>query len=256
VIDPRAIIDPAARLGSDVSVGPFSVIGADVEIGDRCWIGPHVVINGPCRIGSDNRIYQFASIGEAPQDLKYAGEPTRLEIGERNVIREYVTLNRGTPHGIGVTRVGSDSLFMAYCHIAHDCEIGDRVVFANGASLAGHVTIGYHAILGGFAMIHQYCRVGEHSFCGMGSAIAKDVLPFTKVSGHPAHPHGINAEGLRRRGFSAARIHAIRSHYKLIYRTGLRLEEALVQLDAASDEDVDARHLAGFIRAAKRSILR
>lgn len=255
MIDPRAIVDPSARLADDVSVGPFSIIGAEVEIGPGTAVGPHVVINGPCRIGAGNRIHPFASLGDAPQDLKYAGEPTRLEIGDRNVIREYVTINRGTPKDRALTTVGSDNLLMAYCHIAHDCVIGDHTVFANGASLGGHVSVGDHAILGGFAMIHQFCRVGAHSFCAMGSAVAKDVLPYVLVAGHPAHPHGINARGLARRpGFTAERIQRIRRHYKLLFRSGLHLEEAVEQL--AAEDDADAAALAEFIRASSRSILR
>ncbi len=256
MIDPRAIVDPSARLADDVSIGPFSIIGADVEIGAGTTVAAHVVIHGPCTIGRDNRIHSFASLGDAPQDLSYAGEPTRLEIGDRNVIREYVTINRGTPKDRALTTVGSDNLLMAYCHIAHDCVIGDHTVFANGASLGGHVAIGDYAILGGFAMIHQFCRVGAHAFCAMGSAVAKDVLPYVLVSGHPAHPHGINARGLARRpGFDAQRIQRIRRHYKLVFRSGLKLEEAVAQLEAEPD-DADAGMLAAFMRDSRRSILR
>jgi len=256
VIDPRAIIDPSARLADDVTVGPFSIIGADVEIGAGTTVAPNVMISGSCTIGEGNRIHPFASIGDAPQDMKYAGEPTRVEIGDRNVIREYVTINRGTLADRALTTVGSDNLLMAYCHIAHDCVIGDRTVFANGASLGGHVYIGDHAILGGFVMIHQFCRVGAHSFCAMGSAVAKDVLPYVLVSGHPAHPHGINARGLARRpGFTPERIQRIRRHYKLLFRSGLRLEEAVSRLEAETG-DVDALDLAEFIRTSSRSILR
>ncbi len=256
MIDPRAIVDPSARLAEDVVVGPFAIIGADVEIGPGTHVGAHAVIHGPTRVGAGNRIHPFASLGDAPQDLSYAGEPTRLEIGDRNVIREYVTINRGTPKDRALTTVGSGNLLMAYCHIAHDCVIGDRTVFANGASLGGHVHIGDHAILGGFAMIHQFCRVGAHAFCAMGSAVSKDVLPFVLVSGHPAHPHGINARGLaRREGFDAERIQRIRRHYKLLYRAGLKLEEAVAQLEAEAD-DPDAAAIAAFIRDSRRSILR
>jgi len=258
VIDPRAIVDPAARLAENVTVGPFCVIGADVEIGSGTSVGAHSAIHGPTTIGRDNRIHPFASLGDAPQDLKYAGEPTRLEIGDRNVIREFVTINRGTPKDRALTTIGNDNLFMAYCHVAHDCVVGDRTVFANGASLGGHVVVEDYAILGGFAMIHQFCHVGAHSFCAMGSAVAKDVLPYTLVSGHPAHPHGINARGLARRpGFDAERIQRIRRHYKLIYRSGLKLEEALAQLEAdAAAGDADADALAAFVRRSRRSILR
>jgi UDP-N-acetylglucosamine acyltransferase len=214
------------------------------------------MISGPCTIGEGNRIHPFASLGDAPQDMKYAGEPTRLEIGDRNVIREYVTINRGTPADRALTTVGNDNLLMAYCHIAHDCVIADHTVFANGASLGGHVQIGDYAILGGFAMIHQFCQVGAHSFCAMGSAVSKDVLPFVLVSGHPAHPHGINARGLARRpGFTPERIKRIRGHYKLLYRAGLKLEEAVERLEGVSG-DQDAADIAAFVRRSRRSILR
>ena len=204
LIDSRAVIDPSAELDEGVSVGPFSVIGAGVRIGKGTSIGPHVVVKGPTTIGCDNRIYQFASVGEDPQDKKYAGEPTRLEIGDRNVIRESATLHRGTVQDQGITRIGNDNLFMAYIHVAHDCVIGDNAILANGASLGGHVQIGDWAILGGFTMVHQFGRIGAHSFCGMGSAVNMDLPPFVTVSGQPAKPHGINSEGLRRRGYSDA----------------------------------------------------
>jgi UDP-N-acetylglucosamine acyltransferase len=256
LIDARAIIDPRACLASDVTVGPFSVIGADVEIDAGTWVGPHVVINGPTRIGRDNKIFQFASIGEAPQDKKYAGEPTRLEIGDRNVFREYCTVNRGTASGNGYTRVGNDNLIMAYVHIAHDCVLGNHVIFANAASLAGHVTVGDHAILGGFAIVHQFCRIGAHSFCAMGSVINRDVPPYVMVSGHMAEPHGINAEGLRRRGFSAETIREIRRAYRLIYRSSLTLGEALAQLEAGAAEWPELRLLASFLSGSARGIVR
>lgn len=256
MIHPQAIVDPGAHIGAGVSIGPFSVIGADVVIGERTWVGPHVVINGPTRIGADNRIYQFASVGEAPQDLKYAGEPSRLEIGDRNVIREYATLHRGTAMGNDVTRIGSDNLVMAYCHVAHDCTVGDHVIMSNAASLAGHVEVGDHAILGGFTMVHQFTRIGAHTFSGMGSHIAKDLPPYVICDGHPARPRGINVEGLRRQGFNAERIRAIRGHYRLLYKSGLRLEEALERLAALAGDDPDAAVLTRFIRDSQRSILR
>ncbi|MFP5345390.1 MAG: acyl-ACP--UDP-N-acetylglucosamine O-acyltransferase, partial [Gammaproteobacteria bacterium] len=229
MIDARAVIAPDARIGDGVTVGPYSVIGSGVEIGAGTWIGPHVVINGPTRIGRDNKIYQFASLGDAPQDKKYAGENTRLEIGDRNVIREYCTINRGTAQDKGVTRVGHDNWIMAYAHIAHDWVVGDQTIFANAASLAGHVTVGDCAILGGFTLVHQYCMIGAHCFCGMGSVISMDVPPYVMVSGHPARPHGINSEGLKRRGFSAEALRALREAYKLIYKSSLTLSEAREQ---------------------------
>lgn len=255
-IHPTAIIDPSAELAAGVSVGAYSVIGADVVIGADSWIGPHVVINGPTRIGRENRIYQFASIGEAPQDLKYAGEPTRLEIGDRNMIRESVTISRGTVGGGGLTSIGDDNLMMAYIHIAHDCHVGNRVVFSNNASLAGHVTIGDQVILSGFTLVHQFCSIGAHAFTGMGSAIAKDVPPYLMVSGNPAHPHGINSRGLQRRGFSAESIARIKQAYKVLYRTGRSLEEAKQVIATMAETTEELVPFSTFLANAHRSILR
>jgi len=256
LIDPRAIVDPAAQLDSSVEVGPFSIIGPGVEIAAGTVVGPHVVIRGPTRIGRDNRIYQFASIGDDPQDKKYAGEPTRLEIGDRNVIREYCTINRGTVQDQGVTRVGNDNWIMAYVHIAHDCNVGDHTIFANGASLAGHVDVHDYAILGGFTLVHQFCRVGAHSFSAMGSAVAKDIPPYVMVSGQPAEPHGINAEGLKRRGFSPDGIQAIRRAYKTLYRSGLTLEEARQRLAEMARTAPEVAPLHEFLGGGRRGILR
>lgn len=256
MIDARAIIDPRARLAEDVTVGAYTIIGPDVEIGSGTWVGPHVVVNGPTRIGRDNKIYQFASIGEGPQDKKYAGEPTRLEIGDRNVIREYASLNRGTVQGSEVTRIGNDNWIMAYVHIAHDCHVGNGTIFANAASLAGHVTVGDMAILGGFAIVHQFCRIGAHSFCAMGSAINRDVPPYVMVSGHMAEPHGINSEGLKRRGFSREAIQQIRRAYKLLYKSKLRLEEAMEQVELLAAECQEVRLLATFVEETTRGIVR
>ena len=255
-VDPRAAIDPSARLASDVSVGPFSVIGPGVEVGAGTWIGPHVVINGPTRIGRDNRIFQFASIGEIPQDKKFHGEDTRLEIGDRNTIREYATINRGTLQGGGVTRVGDDNWFMAYIHVAHDCQVGNGAILANGASLAGHVLIEDYAILGGFTLVHQFCRVGRHAFCGMGSAISKDVPPFMMVSGSPARTYGLNSEGLKRHGFSAEELRVLRQAYKVLYRSGLTLENAQARLDQMAAASPAVSMLADFLRDSERSIMR
>lgn len=256
LIDSRAVIDPTAELEEGVSVGPFSVIGADVHIGKGTTIGPHVVIKGPTSLGRENRIYQFASVGEDPQDKKYAGEPTRLEIGDRNVIRECATLHRGTLQDQGITRIGSDNLFMAYIHVAHDCVIGDNVIMANGASLGGHVQIGNWAILGGFTMVHQFGRVGAHSFCGMGSAVNMDLPPFVTVSGQPAKPHGINSEGLKRRDFSAEEIKQIKRAYKLIYKSGMRLEAAREAIGAMLEETPALQVLYDFLEESGRGILR
>lgn len=255
-VDPRAVVDSGARLADDVSVGPFSVIGAGVEIDSGTWIGPHVVINGPTRIGRENRIFQFASIGEIPQDKKYAGENTRLEIGDRNTIREYVTINRGTSQGGGVTRVGSDNWFMAYIHIAHDCVVGDDTILANGASLAGHVTIEDHAILGGFTMVHQFCTIGRHAFCGMGSAVSKDVTPYVMIAGAPAHTHGLNVEGLKRHGMSSETVAALRRAYKTVFRSGLTRDQAIDALKPLCAEITEIATLVAFLEKSERGIVR
>jgi UDP-N-acetylglucosamine acyltransferase len=256
LIDQRAVVDGAAELAGDVSVGPFSVIGPGVIIGPGTWIGPHVVIYGPTCIGKENRIHQFASIGDAPQDKKYSGEPTRLEIGDRNVIREYVTINRGTLQHEGVTRVGDANWIMAYVHIAHDCRVGNRTVFSNGASLAGHVSVDDCAILGGFTLVHQFCAVGTHSFCAFGSVINKDVPPFVTVTGNPARTSGLNAEGLRRHGFPEATRKALRQAYRTLYRSNLSLQEALDRLHAQSLQDETVGVLAAFVERARRGIVR
>ncbi|MEW6352933.1 MAG: acyl-ACP--UDP-N-acetylglucosamine O-acyltransferase [Pseudomonadota bacterium] len=256
MIDPRAIIDPAATLHEGVSVGAFSIIGPDVEIGVGTRVGPHVVINGPTRIGRDNQIYQFASIGDAPQDKKYAGEPTRLEIGDRNVIREYCTINRGTVQDQGVTRIGDDNWIMAYVHIAHDCQIGNQTIFANAASLAGHVTVGDYAILGGFTLVHQFCAIGAHCFCGMGSVISMDVPPYVMISGHPAKPHGINSEGLKRRGLDNNALRALRDAYKIIYKSQLTLAQAIEQLQALAHDHAEVGVLVNFLQKVTRGIVR
>jgi UDP-N-acetylglucosamine acyltransferase len=256
VIHPGAIVDPAARLGKDVSVGPFSVIGADVEIGDGSWIGPHVVIQGPTRIGRENRIHQFCSLGDAPQHTGYRGEPTRLEIGDRNVIREYVTFNRGTVAGRGVTRIGSDNFIMAYCHVAHDCIVGDNTTFANGSSLAGHVTVGNFAVLGGFTMVHQFCRVGAYCMTAVNTVIFKDVPPFLMASGYGAEPHGLNLRGLKRRGFGAEAILTLRRAYKILYKSELGVDEAVAQLAPLAAGCPPVADLIEFIKGSERGIIR
>lgn len=256
MIDPRAVIHPKAELASDVEVGPYTVIGPEVIVGAGTWIGPHAVINGPTRIGRDNKIFQFASVGEIPQDKKYGGEPTLLEIGDRNVIREFCTLNRGTAQGGGVTRIGSDNWIMAYVHIAHDCQIGDHTIFANNASLAGHVIIGDHVILGGFSQVHQFCSLGAHCFTAFGSGIAKDVPPYVMVSGHPAAPHGLNVEGLRRRGFGAETLTLLRRAYKIVYRSKLTLKEAIEQLKGMVGECPELGLMVSFLEKSERGVLR
>jgi UDP-N-acetylglucosamine acyltransferase len=256
LIDPLAVIDPAAELAEDVSVGPFTVIGPDVVIGSGTWVGPHTVINGPTRIGRENRIYQFASIGEVSQDKKYSGEPTRLEIGDRNVIREYVTINRGTLKHEGITRVGDDNWIMAYAHIAHDCQVGRQTVFSNAASLAGHVTVGDYVILGGFTLVHQFCTIGAHSFSSFGSVISKDVPPFITVTGNPAHVQGLNTEGMKRHGFADGSRKALRQAYKTIYRSNLSLQEAIGRLQEQAGESAEVAELASFLTHQQRGIVR
>ncbi|MBK9130513.1 MAG: acyl-ACP--UDP-N-acetylglucosamine O-acyltransferase [Gammaproteobacteria bacterium] len=256
MIDPRAIVDPAARLADDVSVGPFSIIGPGVEIGAGTTIGPHAVVKGPTRIGRDNRIYPFASIGEDPQDKKYAGEPTRLEIGDGNLFREYVTVHRGTVQGGGVTRIGDRNWIMIGCHIAHDCVVGSDTIFSNNAALAGHVTVEDHAILGGYTLVHQFCAIGAHCFTAMGSVISKDVPPYVLVSGHMAKPYGLNVEGLKRRGFSAETIAELRRAYKLLYKSKLTLEQAVGEIRALARTTPEAGALVAFIEASTRGVIR
>ncbi len=256
MIHPTAVIDPSARLGSNVSIGAYSVIGADVVIGDDTWIGPHVVIEGPTRIGRENKIWQFASIGAAPQDKKFHGERSLLEIGDRNVIREFVTFNRGTDDGGGVTRIGNDNWLMAYVHLAHDCIVGNNVIFANAASLAGHVTVDDWVILGGFTLVHQFCQVGAHAFTSMGSIINRDVPPYVTVAGSFAEPKGINSEGLKRRGFGSDRILSIRRAYKTLYKSGLPLAEAREELARVSSDAPDVKLMLDFIDRSQRSLVR
>ena len=256
MIDPRAVIDPDAELASDITVGPYAIIGPGVEIDSGTRVGPHAVIHGPTRIGRDNVIYQFASLGDAPQDKKYAGEPTRLEIGAHNVIREYCTINRGTVQGGGLTRLGDDNWIMAYVHIAHDCIVGNQTIFANAASLAGHVRIDDYAILGGFTLVHQFCRLGAHCFCAMGSAVNKDVPPYVTVSGHMARPHGLNTEGLKRRGFSPQALAGLRKAYKILYKSRLTLEQAIAQLEVLAAECAEVGIMIDFLRDSQRSIVR
>jgi UDP-N-acetylglucosamine acyltransferase len=256
VIDPHAIVSPRAELAAGVTVGPFSVIGPDVRIGPDTIVGPHVVINGPTTIGAGNRIHQFASLGDAPQDKKYGGEPTRLEIGDRNVFRESCTINRGTTHDKGVTRIGDDNLFMAYSHVAHDCLVGCHTVFANCASLGGHVEIGDWVILGGLTAVHQFCKVGAHAFLAGGAIVTRDVPPYIMVAGNHAVPHAVNSEGLKRRGYAEEQIRAIREAYRLVYRCDLKLSEALERLEPAAAERPEVRLFVDFIRGSTRSIVR
>lgn len=256
MIDPRAVVDSSARIADDVEIGPYSIIGADVEIGAGTRIGPHVVVLGPTRMGRDNRIHAFAALGDVPQDKKYHGERTRLEIGERNVIREYCSFNRGTEQGGGTTRIGNDNWFMAYCHVAHDCLIGDRTVFANAASLAGHVVVEDHAVLGGFTTVHQFCRIGTHAFTGQASAVTRDVPPYVTVAGNRARPSGLNREGLRRAGFAPEVIEALRKAYRLLIFAGGRRADAAAQVDALAESFPEVRRMRDFVLGSGRGVVR
>ncbi|WP_417499972.1 acyl-ACP--UDP-N-acetylglucosamine O-acyltransferase [Methylophaga sp.] len=256
MIHQTAIIDPSAVIADNVKIGPFSVIGPKVEIGEGTEIASHVVINGPTKIGKNNRIFQFASIGEEPQDKKFHGEDTTLEIGDNNLIRESVTINRGTVQGGGVTRLGSNNWIMAYVHIAHDCIIGNDNIFANNASLAGHVIIDDFVILGGFTLISQFNYMGSHSFSAMGSVISRHVPPYVLVSGHMAKPFGINVEGLRRRNFTDLQIKNIRQAYKFLYRSGLKLEEAEIRIDNIKQESDEISLLSDFLKNQEGGIIR
>lgn len=256
MIHQTAIVHPNARLAADVEVGPYSIIGEHVEIGEGTVVGPHVVINGHTRIGAHNRIFQFCSLGEIPQDKKYANEPTRLEIGDHNMIREFCTFNLGTAQDTGVTRVGSHNWIMAYVHLAHDCQVGDHTIFANNAQLAGHVEVGDYAILGGFTVVHQFVRIGAHIITGMGSILLQDVPPYVLASGNPCAPHGINSEGLKRRGFSSASIMAIKRAYKSLYKSGLSLEDARNAIAEQSGEHAQLQPLVDFLANSKRGIVR
>lgn len=256
MIHPTAIVDPSAEIADDVTIGPYVIIGAGVMIGSGTVVNAHAVIRGSTRIGTENRIFQFASVGEDPQDKKYGGEPTVLEIGHRNVIREFTTIHRGTIQEQGVTRIGDDNLFMAYTHVAHDCVIGNRVIMANAASLAGHVQVDDFAILGGFSLVHQFCRIGQYSFSAMGSVISRDIPPYVMVGGRPTKPHGINTVGLERQGFSSEAIRQIKKAYKIIYKAGFKLEEAINLLRDMVPEYSEITPLVEFLQNTGRSIIR
>jgi len=256
MIDSRAVVDPAAELDENVEVGPFSIIGKGVRIGAGTVVGPHVVIRGDTRIGRDNRIFQFSSIGEDPQDRKYSGEPTRLEIGDRNQIREYVTIHRGTVQDAGITRLGDDNLLMAYAHVAHDCQVGNNVIMANAASLGGHVRVDDWVILGGFSIVHQFCRIGAHSFSAMGSVISKGVPPYVMVGGHPSRARGINTEGLKRRQFTDEQIARIKKAYRKLYNSELLVKEAIPQIEAECSDCPELQPFVQFLRASERSFVK
>ena len=255
-IHPTAIVHPAAKIGRGVVIGSYSIVGEHVEIGAGTVIGPHVVLSGHTRIGADNRIFQFCSIGEQPQDKKYAGEPTRLEIGDRNTIREFCTFNCGTAQDVGVTRLGNDNWIMAYVHLAHDCQVGNQTIFANNAQLAGHVQVDDWAILGGFTVVHQFVRIGAHSISAMGTILFQDLPPYVMAAGNPAEPRSINGEGLKRRGFSVAAVAAVKRAYKTLYKSGMKLDEARAAIEAGSAAVPELALLAGFLATPGRGIIR
>ncbi|MFO1505739.1 MAG: acyl-ACP--UDP-N-acetylglucosamine O-acyltransferase [Lysobacterales bacterium] len=256
MIHPTALVDPGARLAPDVTVGPYTVIGAEVEVDAGTTVGPHGLVEGPTRIGRGNRIGAYAAIGGDPQDKKYAGERSELVIGDGNTIREFVTLNRGTAEGGGVTRIGDDNWIMAYVHVAHDCRVGDHTILANNVTLAGHVEVGDHVVLGGFAGVHQFCKIGAHAFAAMFAAINRDVPPFVYAAGQFAVPRGVNAEGLKRRGFSGERIAAIKRAYRTLYLSRKTLAEARVELEVQARASDDVRQMVDFIARSERALVR
>ena len=255
-IHPTAIVSDSAVLADDVELGAYCVIGNEVVVEAGCRIGSHVVINGPTRIGRSNRIYQFCSLGDDPQDKKYAGEPTRLEIGNNNTIREFCTISRGTVQDQGLTTIGNDDWIMAYVHIAHDCRIGNQCIFANNATLAGHVHVDDWAIFGGFTGAHQFCRIGAHSFLGMYAGTSRDVPAYTMISGQPPSPKGINSEGLKRRGFSAEQVRNIRNAYRVVYRSGLKLTEAIAELEGQIADSPELELFVKSLKSSERGIIR
>lgn len=254
MIHSTAIIDPAAQLGRNVEIGPYSIIGADVVIGDDCIIGPHVVLRGPTVLGRNNRIFQFASVGEDCQDKKFKGEPTQLVIGDNNIIREFVTIHRGTTQDQGITRIGSDNLLMAYVHVAHDCVVGDHVILANNTTLAGHVHVGDWVILGGFTGVHQFCHIGAHAFTAVNSVVVQDIPPYIMAQGHNAVPRTINSEGLKRRGFSAEQISTIKRAFKILYRQGHTVSEAVEKMNEL--QAAELQPLIDFVQQSARGIIR
>ena len=256
MIHSTAIIADGADIADDVEIGPYSIIGEKVSLGPGCRIGPHVVITGRTRLGRGNRVFQFASLGEAPQDKKYDDEDTELIIGDGNVIRESCTFSRGTAQGGGVTRIGDDNWIMAYSHVAHDCIVGSHTVFANGATLAGHVTVGDHVIFAGYSGAHQYVHIGDHAFLGMYGGVAQDVPAYVMVSGQPPRPRGINAEGLKRRGFSTDQVRNIRNAYKLLYMRGLPFEEAVAELRRRIDDQPELAAMVRSLESSERGLLR
>jgi len=256
VISPHAIIDPKAEIGTNVEIGPWTFIGPDVVVGDDCWIASHVVVRGPTILGKNNRIFQFSTIGEDTPDLKYAGELTRLEIGDNNIFREGVTVHRGTVQDNGVTIIGSDNLLMAYVHVGHDSVIGSHCIFANNAALAGHVKIGDYANISGYTLVHQFCSIGAYAFTGMGTAISMDVPAYVLVAGSPVAAKSVNVVGLKRRDFSKEDINAINTAFKTLYRRGLTLDQALAELERQSQECTAINLLIDSLRSSNRGIVR
>ncbi len=255
MIDPRAIIDPSASIADDVEIGPWSIVGADVEIGTGSKIASHVIVKGPTSIGEHNQIYQFSTVGEDTPDIKYKGEPTRLEIGDHNIIREGVTVHRGTVQDESLTRIGSHNLLMAYSHVGHDCVVGDHVTMVNHASLAGHVLVGDWAILSGYVLVHQYCRIGAHAYAGMAAHIVKDLPAYMFALGQPAVVRTFNVEGLRRRDFSREAIAAIKKAYRMLYRRGLKLDQAMQEIKSMSEDEPALQVLIDSIESTERGIL-
>ena len=254
MIHSTAIIDPSAQIGRNVEIGAYSIVGADVVIGDDCVIGPHVVLRGPTVLGKNNRIFQFSSVGEDCQDKKFKGEPTQLIIGDNNVIREFVTIHRGTIQDQGITRIGNNNLLMAYVHVAHDCVVGDQVILANNTTLAGHVHVGDWAILGGFTGVHQFCHIGAHAFTAVNSVVVQDVPPYIMAQGHNAVPRTINSEGLKRRGFSSEQVSTIKRAFKILYRQGLTVAEAVEKMSALQAPELQP--LIEFVQTSSRGIIR
>ncbi len=256
MIDEHAIIHPSARLAEGVSVGPGSIIGADVEIGEGTWVGPHVVIQGPTVIGKNNRIFQFASVGDEPQDITYRGEPTKLVIGDNNIIREFCMISRGTVKGGGVTTLGNDNFFMAYTHIGHDCIVGNHVIMVNYSALSGHVIVDDYVNIGAYAAVHQFCHIGVYAFIARATYLSKDVMPYIMIAGHTTSACGLNTVGLRRRGFSSAAIDCLRRAYKIIFRKGLTVQQAVAELEILLKECPELLPMINALNQSTRGIVR
>ena len=256
MISPHAIIEEGAEIGKDVSIGHFSIIGKDVSLGDGTIIGPHVTLAGHTSIGNNNHIFQYASVGEVPQSTGYKNEPTELRIGDNNTIREFCTIHTGTVEGGGITQIGDDNFLMAYVHIAHDCMLGNKIIFANGSSLAGHVLVGDQVIFGGFTLIHQFCKIGAHVMTGIGAVSFKDIPPYLKVAGNTARPYGINIKGLQRRGFDEEAISSLKNAYRMLYRSDLSFQDAINEISKLASKDKNVKVFADFLLASNRGVVR